>query len=137
VSESSRGSCLCGAVSYSVRLPVKWVAHCHCSLCRKANGAAFVTWFGVEQENFILETGREVLKWYSHTQGAERGFCECCGSSMFFKSAHWPREMHLTFANMEQEIKQLPQLNAYYDTHVEWSEVNGLKKVHEDGSIID
>jgi hypothetical protein len=29
-----RGSCLCGAVRYEADAPFKWMAHCHCSICR-------------------------------------------------------------------------------------------------------
>ena len=37
------GKCLCGAVRFRMRFPSKWVAHCHCTMCRRAHGAAFVT----------------------------------------------------------------------------------------------
>lgn len=43
----ANGRCLCGALQFSVRFPTKWVAHCHCTMCRRAHGAAFVTWFEV------------------------------------------------------------------------------------------
>ena len=40
------GTCLCGSVRFSASLPSKWVAHCHCTYCRRAHGAPFVTWAG-------------------------------------------------------------------------------------------
>lgn len=46
------GGCLCGAVRYVITLPTKWCAHCHCSMCRRAHGAAFVTWAGVPSQSF-------------------------------------------------------------------------------------
>jgi hypothetical protein len=134
--ETAKGSCLCEQLSFTVKLPVKWAAHCHCSICRAANGAAFVTWFGVPEENFEINSGHENLAWYSHTEGAERGFCNCCGSSVFFRSRKWPDEMHLTLANMKQPIKQSPETNAYFNTHVEWANFDQLKKISEDGSEI-
>lgn len=39
----ARGSCLCGAVRFRASLPCKWVAHCHCTCCRRAHGAPLVT----------------------------------------------------------------------------------------------
>jgi hypothetical protein len=32
--------CLCGAVRGRIARPSRWVAHCHCSVCRRAHGAA-------------------------------------------------------------------------------------------------
>ena len=36
-----RGSCLCGGVKYEIIGPLMRSGHCHCSNCRKAQGAAF------------------------------------------------------------------------------------------------
>ena len=41
------GGCLCGAVRYEIDGAGGGVSHCHCGMCRKASGAAFVTWIGV------------------------------------------------------------------------------------------
>ena len=40
---STHGGCLCGDVRFTVDWPSKWIAHCHCSMCRRAHGAAYVT----------------------------------------------------------------------------------------------
>jgi hypothetical protein len=48
----AEGGCFCGAIRYRVPLPPLWVAHCHCSMCRRAQGAAFVTWLGVPGDRF-------------------------------------------------------------------------------------
>ena len=44
------GACLCRAVGFVATLPSRWVAHCHCSRCRRAHGAAFVTFVGLENQ---------------------------------------------------------------------------------------
>lgn len=41
---TASGTSLCGAISFTAGLPGKWVARCHCTRCRRAYGAAFVTW---------------------------------------------------------------------------------------------
>lgn len=116
------GSCLCGAIRFRATLPAKWVAHCHCTMCRRAHGAAFVTWFGVEESGFRLEDPDRLYRSYGSSPGAERGFCGRCGSSFLFKSARWPGEVHLTRANVTTPMSQPPQAHAYYDTHVDWFE---------------
>ena len=72
-----RGGCLCGAVTFEVTPPTKWCAHCHCTMCRRAHGAAVVTWFGAPSQNFRLVSGAE-LKWHRSSAGARRGFCGRC-----------------------------------------------------------
>ena len=84
------GSCLCGDVHFALTFPSKWVAHCHCSLCRRAHGAAFVTWVGMEDTRVAIDDPHSRLRWYASTPGAERGFCSRCGSTLFFRSATGP-----------------------------------------------
>jgi hypothetical protein len=38
------GRCLCGNVRYEVDGPFAAVVNCHCSMCRKHHGSAYVTW---------------------------------------------------------------------------------------------
>ena len=117
------GGCLCGAVRFAVTLPTKWCAHCHCSLCRRAHGAAFVTWFGVERSAFELVSGAEDLRWYTSTPEAKRGFCGTCGSTMFFESERWADEVHIALAHMDGPIDRPPKTHVFYDAHVDWVEL--------------
>ena len=43
---AATGRCHCGGVRFVARFPSRFVAHCHCESCRRAHGAAFVTWAG-------------------------------------------------------------------------------------------
>ena len=114
------GGCLCGAVRFKVTPPTKWCAHCHCSLCRRAHGAAFVTWFGVDKALFELVSGADVIGWYQSTSEARRGFCSRCGSTMLFESERWADETHIVLACMDGPIDRMPQGHVFYDSHVDW-----------------
>ena len=114
------GRCLCGAVAFECTLPTKWVAHCHCSLCRRAHGAAFVTWAGFEQSRFRCTAGEQQLRWYRSTPEAERGFCTHCGSTLFFRSSRWPGEIHVAVANLDAPLDRAPQAHVYWNAHVDW-----------------
>ncbi len=118
--KSVTGGCLCGAVRFSVKLPSKWCAHCHCTLCRRAHGAGYVTWVGFGDSHFRLDQGEEDLRWFSSSSDAERGFCSRCGSTMLFRSARWAGEMHVALASIEGPIDRKPQANVFHDTRVEW-----------------
>lgn len=114
------GRCLCGAVAFECTLPSKWVAHCHCSLCRRAHGAAFVTCAGFEQSRFRCTAGEQQLRWYRSTPEAERGFCTHCGSTLFFRSSRWPGEIHVAVANLDAPLDRAPQAHVYWNSHVDW-----------------
>jgi hypothetical protein len=118
------GSCLCGAVRFAARLPSKWVAHCHCSMCRRAHGAAFVTWAGFEDERIAIEDADARLQWHASSPPARRGFCARCGSTLFFRSERWPGELHVVLANFDTPLDRLPQAHVFYDAHVPWFEPN-------------
>ncbi|MDH5632605.1 MAG: GFA family protein [Gammaproteobacteria bacterium] len=124
IKTEASGRCLCGAVIFSAALPSNWVAHCHCSLCRAAHGAAFVTWVSVDAVGTAISDQSGQLRWYQSTTGAERGFCSRCGSSLFFRSVNWPGELHIALANFTEAVDRLPQVHAHYDTHVDWFAVN-------------
>ena len=70
--------------------------------------AAFVTWFGMENDRARIDDPAGALRWYASSPGAERGFCTHCGSSLFFRSEHWPGELHIALANLEGEADSAP-----------------------------
>ncbi|PCI70141.1 MAG: hypothetical protein COB38_07560 [Gammaproteobacteria bacterium] len=120
----SSGQCLCGSVSFKVEMPTNWMAHCHCTLCQKAHGSAFVTWVGVNKERVIIDDSENSLTWFKSSKNAERGFCDLCGSSLFFRSENWANELHIVRANFTGALDREPQSHGYYDTHVSWFSVN-------------
>jgi len=76
----NRGSCLCGAVSYSVDGPLRPVVACHCVQCRKSSGH-FVAATSAPRGS-VTVTGE--VSWYHASDTARRGFCGTCGSSLFW-----------------------------------------------------
>ncbi|MGF1609653.1 MAG: GFA family protein [Kiloniellales bacterium] len=81
---SHGGGCLCGAVRYLVRGPLRPVVACHCSQCRRSSGH-FVAATACRREHLEI-TGPDDLAWYRSSPGARRGFCQRCGSSLFWQS---------------------------------------------------
>lgn len=123
-----QGGCLCGAVRFEMDLPSKWCAHCHCSMCRRAHGAGYVTWVGFESDHFILKTGDHHLQWYESSPGARRGFCRTCGSTMLFESDRWKGETHVALGCIDDRIDREPQAHAFYDAHVDWMAIDEALK---------
>lgn len=113
------GRCLCGAIAFVADLPALWCINCHCHFCRMANGAAFVTWFGVPSERFRLE-GREHLKWWYGPNESKRGFCGNCGSNLIYLSTRWPDEVHVALGSILNQVDLSPIAHIFFDQHVGW-----------------
>lgn len=75
------GGCLCGAVRYRLRHATADVAHCHCATCRKASGAAFVTWATLPRGDVTLLAGEPTGR--RSSSHATRWFCAACGTQLF------------------------------------------------------
>jgi hypothetical protein len=78
----AKGSCLCGAVSLSSSSLKRHVAACHCSMCRKWGGGALL---GVESDGDVSFSGEENIGVYQSSAWAERGFCNKCGTHLFYR----------------------------------------------------
>ena len=76
------GSCLCGAVRYEISGKLRDAGHCHCSMCRRAHGAAFATYASVEPAAFRWVAGAELVSYYESSPDAGRIFCRVCGSTL-------------------------------------------------------
>ncbi len=118
---SISGQCLCESVRFEANAPSKWMAHCHCSQCRHAHGAGFVTWIGFEEARCVITDSAQTLCWYDSSALAQRGFCSRCGSMMFFRSGRWPGELHIAAGTLADPPDRSPQSHVYWSEHVEWS----------------
>ncbi|MFQ5698702.1 MAG: GFA family protein [Myxococcota bacterium] len=76
----TRGSCLCGAVTWQAAGPFDRMVHCHCSMCRKAHGAAFATFAATPASGFEWRAGEERITRYESSESLSRPFCSTCGS---------------------------------------------------------
>ncbi len=115
-----KGQCYCGQVQYVISGDFKFVAHDHCSICRRISGAPFVTWAGVMEPQLAVTQGAMHLTTFKSTPPAERQFCGTCGSHLFFRSTRFPGEVHVTVATLTDELKTPPHAHAYYADRVPW-----------------
>ncbi|MCP5086171.1 MAG: GFA family protein [Rhodobacteraceae bacterium] len=77
------GSCECGSVTYKLTGEMRAPTACHCTQCRKTSGHYWAA-TQVASDNLTI-TRDEGLKWYRSSDWAERGFCQNCGSSLFWR----------------------------------------------------
>ena len=74
------GGCLCGGVRYEINGKLENAGNCHCSMCRKNSGSAFVAAAQVAAKDFKWTKGESLLGSYTSSPGAKRMFCKNCGS---------------------------------------------------------
>lgn len=115
------GGCACGAIHFEIDLPTRFCAHCHCSMCRRAHGAAFVTWVGVPNAQFRLLGGTEKLRRHASSSTARRSFCGECGSMLLIEGERWPGETHVARAAISGEIDRVPQAHVFWSDRVTWA----------------
>lgn len=77
------GGCLCRAVCYEIRGALRDVIGCHCSQCRRTSGH-FAAMTRAPSVDLTL-TSSKGLTWYRSSDTAERGFCNICGSNLFWR----------------------------------------------------
>ena len=76
------GSCLCGAVRFTVRSMNNSVGACHCGMCRRWGGGPLMC---VGCGTDVVFEGEEYISVYNSSEWAERGFCKNCGSHLFYR----------------------------------------------------
>src|SRR5262249_1463634 len=103
-----RGSCLCGAVKYELSGQIRFASHCHCSMCRKAHGAAFGRYGGVSADKFRLTQGQDALREFHSSPGVTRSFCSHCGSPITWTSDQHPEHVAFTLGTLETPLADLP-----------------------------
>jgi hypothetical protein len=78
-----KGGCLCGALRYEATVSESENWYCHCRMCQKATGSAVSTSAIIKKSQLRMLKG--TAKYYQSSTDIERGFCDNCGSPMFFR----------------------------------------------------
>jgi hypothetical protein len=98
-----RGSCLCKRVRFEIQGQLGPTSHCHCSMCRKATGAAFGTYAEVKNENLKIVSGAELILRYRSSPGVERTFCARCGSTLQFVSEKNAGKVEIALGTLDDD----------------------------------
>lgn len=79
------------------------------------------------RERFAFAQGEEHVRWYDSSVWIRWGFCEVCGSSMFYdvKSPGHPESpslgrMYVTVASLSDPMDREPSIHVSYEERVSW-----------------
>jgi hypothetical protein len=94
------GGCLCGAVRWRARAEPVRVVNCHCGICRRSSGAAFMTFVHFPASAFAW-IGAEPSRYRSSAE-AERGFCAVCGSTLSMHEAVLADRVQVSLGSLDR-----------------------------------
>lgn len=115
------GGCLCGAVRYrSDRGPLRAVS-CHCDLCRRHSGAAFLTFVHFPIDAFAWTRG-EPTRFRSSAQ-AERGFCAQCGSTLTMHESVLDDRVQVSLGSLDRPQDVSPDDHVWTQSQLPWLRV--------------
>ena len=119
-----RGSCLCRAVRYEVTGPVHDVHHCHCSMCRKAHGAAFSTFARLTSAAFRVTAGGGRVRAYRSSSRIERTFCDICGARLTVRFDGMPDTVWVSLATFDDDPGVRPGVHTFVGSKAPWTEIS-------------
>jgi hypothetical protein len=115
------GGCLCGAVRYAAGADPVRVVSCHCAMCRRASGAAFLTFVHFPAGAFAWTRGEPAR--YRSSAAAERGFCPVCGSTLSMHEAVLADRVQVSLGSLDRPDRVRPDDHVWTSSQLPWLEV--------------
>jgi hypothetical protein len=112
------GGCLCGRIRYRASGKPSDETHCHCEICRRASGAAFVSWATFKTADFAFTKGRPAR--YDSSGIAFRQFCANCGTQLTFQFHKSPPLIDVTLASLDDPGTITPVDHIWTKRQIPW-----------------
>lgn len=127
-----KGSCLCGAVTYTVTGEATKFYHCHCSRCRKVTGTGHATNLFVQPGTLEWKSGEELVRSYKVPEAPRfaNNFCATCGSRLPRFAAAMGFVM-IPAGSLDVEPSIRPQARIFTGSRARWSCTEGELPAHE------
>ena len=118
-----KGRCECNKVQYEVSGELIDFCHCHCSICQRIHGAAFVTWGGVARDQFSFKSGESELKTYPFSENSDSIFCGTCGSTVLVDFKPEDDMLYITMGTVIGDVDCPPGFHQFVDSKASWFEI--------------
>jgi len=118
------GRCDCSAVRYEVRGSIEAYCHCHCSICRKIHGAAFVTWGGVARDAFRWTVGEDNLGCYSYSKRSDSIFCKTCSATLVVDFKTEAHRLYITLGTVDGDVDLPEGYHQFVGSKAPWFEIS-------------
>ena len=117
------GTCLCSGVAFEVVGPLTQALNCHCTMCRKAQGAAFRTRARVHTADFRFTRGADLVTYFESSPGNHRGFCRVCGSPIHSRFDDHPEVLGLPLGLLDQDPGVKPGCHVFVGSKAAWHDI--------------
>ncbi|MGV3651204.1 MAG: GFA family protein [Devosia sp.] len=111
------GGCQCGAVRYRASQMLDNAHICHCRMCQKAAGNAFMP---------LVAAPRDALEWtrgtparFRSSTNVDRGFCAQCGTPLFYDDV-WGDRVNLTIGSLDHPDQFPPRTQDGTEGRLPW-----------------
>ena len=121
MTSSAKGTCLCGASSFTCTPDVKFAIQCHCRDCQHISGGGHLPQIAVPAEAFQT-TGP--ITTYQTTSDAgntvDIAFCSTCGSPLFKATSKMPDVKFLCAGALDEDLLAEPFHKVFEDCRRVW-----------------
>jgi hypothetical protein len=111
-------------VQFEIDGEVRDMTDCHCSMCRKAHGASFVTFVSAGPDEFRWVQGEDLINRYRSSADFERPFCRVCGSNLPFHYAKLD-EMAIPAGSLDDDPGIRLETHIFVASKAPWVEIRG------------
>jgi hypothetical protein len=126
------GSCLCGAIRFTISAPINELRACYCTNCQKASGAAGSVNVVVPSSGFTLAQGTP--KRYSGIADSgrtlHRYFCGDCGSPIYSQRATAPDTLVVRAGTLENAGELKITASIWTKSARPWAHIEPESKQH-------
>ena len=127
--------CLCGGIRFRIEGELAPIQICHCSQCRRAQGAAFAAIIPGAESAVRFDAGTELLSAYEATPGKERVFCRRCGSPIYSRRVSLPGVLRIRAGLIDEPVAARPAFHAYVASKASWYEIGDSLPQHAEGHV--
>jgi hypothetical protein len=115
------GQCSCGAVRYTVADEFQYAANCHCAGCRRATGAAFKPFAGIERAKVRVTQGNDelVIRGEPNNHDAR---CAKCGS-LLYSVVREGAFVHVTMGTLTDDPTIRPTEHIFVGSKAPWYKI--------------
>ena len=124
------GGCLCEAVQYSVQDAFEYALNCHCSQCRRATGAAFKSFAGIERTKLRIKKGQRQLLVFGDPMAHDIR-CKRCGSFLYsvVRDAEY---VHVNLGTLMDTPTIRPTAHIFVGSKASWHTITDCLPQHDE-----
>lgn len=127
----SRGSCLCGGITFEIDdAGVVLSVACCCTNCRKVAGSQFGVYLQVRRSSFRWLSGEDRVASYESSPGNKRAFCATCGSIAPITTSYGA--VRVPGGALDDDPGVAPQVVLYAPGKVPWCAADAAPRTFDD-----